>query len=506
MMTNNYLYNLNGNLNRLSKYLEQESTGKAINSISDDPVKATQSLSARNKLSGISRYQENVGAAQDWLTEVEESVSQMNYVIQDAYEKAVSASTDTLNATDLAAISEEIAALRDEVLSTANATFGDSYLFAGYNMKGTSSGDLPYEVDPNGDVYFNGINMSNEAAVDSVAAASFIAAEALDTATVADTTVQGLSTSNYNEIVEAVSMVIDSGEEIAAAAQTTMDAAADITNSADIDTATATELAVASGVVQTYSDVLSDSITTAENAVFVARSAAASAKQASETLAEATASGDSGSIAEAQDAYDEAVLAAEDAAAEAQTASSALLTAAADVKNAVDDGDAVTTTDVRTIIENSPALADASAALDLKSEDVLAVQVGSGQTMQVSVSGTELLGRGDENVYVILDEFYNALKNDADASELNNYVSRLQDAQSRILSLDAAVGAKLQRLNTLSARYEVNFLNYTAMKSDAEDADLAEVITNFTTAETVYNAALSSGAEIIQTTLLDFLR
>jgi flagellin-like hook-associated protein FlgL len=30
MVSNSYLYNLNGNLNRLTKYLEQQSTGKAI--------------------------------------------------------------------------------------------------------------------------------------------------------------------------------------------------------------------------------------------------------------------------------------------------------------------------------------------------------------------------------------------------------------------------------------------------------------------------------------------
>ena len=78
--------------------------------------------------------------------------------------------------------------------------------------------------------------------------------------------------------------------------------------------------------------------------------------------------------------------------------------------------------------------------------------------------------------------------------------------RGRILSLGAQVGAKMSRLDSLSARYEANVLNYTGMKSDAEDADLAAVITNYTTAQTVYNAALSAGSEIIQTSLLDFLR
>ena len=204
--------------------------------------------------------------------------------------------------------------------------------------------------------------------------------------------------------------------------------------------------------------------------------------------------------------YNNAVLDAETAAADAQAASADVLTAASDVMNAIDDGSAATTTDVQSILDNSSALATASAALDAQSEDVLTLQVGTGHTMEVTVSGTELMGRGSENIYVILDELYNALTTGADEAEISDYITKLQDAQTRILALDADIGAKMNRLDTLSARYEANVTNYNQMKSDAEDADLAEVITNYSTAETVYNAALSAGAEIIQTSLIDFLR
>ena len=115
MMSGNYLYNLNGNLNRLSKLLEQESTGKAINGISDDPVRTTQSLAARNRLSAVGRYQANIKKADSWLTEIDESVGVLNGIVGDAYELSVRASSDTLNDSDLKAMAEEMAALRDEV-------------------------------------------------------------------------------------------------------------------------------------------------------------------------------------------------------------------------------------------------------------------------------------------------------------------------------------------------------------------------------------------------------
>ena len=301
MMTNNYLYNLNGNLNRLSTYLEQESTGKAINSISDDPVKTTQSLSSRNKLSGISRYQENVNTADNWLTETEECVSELNDIIQDAYEKAVGASTGTYTNEDLEIISKEIASLRDEVLTTANATFGDSYLFAGYNTAGTSSGESPYTVDLNGDLYFNGINMSNEASADEVSAASAAATDALATLAAADGDAQSTATADYDEIIDFVSAVVNSAEEIAGAADTTIEAAADIAGSADIDAATAADLTTASAALETVSDTLSTALEAAQSAINDTQLASSNAAKAFTALEDAVASGDAVAIADAHD-------------------------------------------------------------------------------------------------------------------------------------------------------------------------------------------------------------
>lgn len=505
IVSNNFLYNLNGNLNRLTKYLDQQSTGKAISSISDDPIKTVQSLSARNKLAGTDRYRENVGMAKNWLTETEESVNVLNDIIVRAYELTVGASTGTMNDDNLQAIAEEIGALRDDVLSTANTTFGNSFLFAGYNTQGKSDGTLPYLVDTRGDLYYNGINMSNEASFDAVGKASAGAAKALGDLTAADALAQGAGASDYNKVIRYVTDVIDAANRIKATAASAAAAADDIGKSADIDAATAADLEAVSGALGAFTDALSSAVEDAVNALAVAQSASAAADEAHSALQEAQASGDGAAVAAAQAAYDDAVQAVEDAASALQAASAAVLTASADTMNALDDGDPLTTTDVKSVLDGSAVLAATCAALDAQSEHVLSLQVGPGQTMQVSVTGPELLGRGEENLYVMLDSLHAALVSGA-KEVINDHVTRLQDAQSRFLSLQAQVGAKLSRLDTLSARYDENILNYTKMKSDAEDADLAEVITNYSTAQTVYNAALSAGSEIIQTSLLDFLR
>lgn len=495
MMTNTYLCNLNGNMNRLSKYLEQESTGRAINRISDDPVRTTQSLSARNKLSGIERYQRNVSTARNLLTDTEESVSELNGILQDAYEKAVSANSGTLNDDDLSSISEEIKALRNEVLSVANASYGDSYLFAGYNAAGSSGGELPFAVDAAGDLYYNGINMSNEASADDISSAAKNASDAMSGASDLNTSVQASDVSEYNSIIRDAAALAESLSTVASAAGVASAGGLDIAGSADVDASDASVLTVLSGTVSSTRDDLSDAVSALQNAISVGQAAADAAKDAHDALEQAQLSGDSGAVTLAQSAYDDSVSAAKAAAQDVKDLSDSAYSAASAAQTSVNDMKAAA----------DSAVSVSTASLDLEAADLLSLPVGSGQTMEVSISGAELLGRGSDNVYGILDGFYQALESGAGSDELSGYITKLQDAQSRVLSLEAEVGAKENRLKTLSARYDANVTNYTQMRSDAEDADLAEVITNYTTAETVYNAALSAGSEIIQTSLLDFL-
>ncbi|MGE4484066.1 MAG: flagellar hook-associated protein FlgL [Oscillospiraceae bacterium] len=612
MMTNNYLSDLSGNLNRLSKYLEQETTGKAINKISDDPVATIKSLSARNKLSDIERYQGNVDTADSWLTEVESALSELNKVTRSAYEDAVKVSTGTFSDDDLNAIAEEIEQLRDEVLSTANATIGGSYLFAGYNTTGCSSGELPFSVDSNGDLYYNGINMSNEASVDDIGAASDTAAKTLTKALDADNIAQGADITDYTEIYAAVNDAAGYVSQIADAASKAASGAKDISSSADIASTTMGDLLsglsdAASTAAQEASQAASDAAgaadaaeaaadaadeaytkwqdsigtedesdaysayseaTDAANAATeIARTASSTAiskantaQSATDTInsvinasdsltssyaasdgASATAElaalgGDYDAVSAAADTASSVAADAADAgqifadaaagigdtslAGDIAAAVSAVQTAASDAAAAASVTDAASAAtavnavsavqtaikNLQDLVDGSDALYLSSSVLDSESQDTVTVQVGVGQTMQLSVPGTELLGRGSENLYVILDNLYNSLTSGADTEELNDYISQLQDAQSSILSLDAEVGAKMERLDTLSARYEANITNYTQMKSDAEDADLAEAIMNYSTAKTVYEAALSSGSEVIQTSLIDFLR
>jgi len=165
--------------------------------------------------------------------------------------------------------------------------------------------------------------------------------------------------------------------------------------------------------------------------------------------------------------------------------------------------------------------------------DVVTFDVGPGISMPVTQNGIDVVffvARAEDgtpiirNTFDLLDEVYRAVNGvPADrlltpldprderispkgTEELTKLIGLVQDSQNHLLTRTAEIGGRQRRLELLHARYEADNLNYEQMRSDAEDADMAEVIMFLKMAETVYQAALSAGARVIQPTLMDFLR
>jgi len=153
--------------------------------------------------------------------------------------------------------------------------------------------------------------------------------------------------------------------------------------------------------------------------------------------------------------------------------------------------------------------------LELLRRDVLTFDVGPSISMPVTISGIDLILYDTvdkdgvavkRNMFNVLNDLYTVTSNGEPAEVINKFIKPLQDGQNHLLTKTAEVGGRTRRLELLAARYEQDYINYERMKSDAEDVDFAEVIMFQKMAEAVYQAALSSGARIIQPTLMDFLR
>ena len=151
-------------------------------------------------------------------------------------------------------------------------------------------------------------------------------------------------------------------------------------------------------------------------------------------------------------------------------------------------------------IEDPANLADINAI-----SDEMQFEVGFNVDMPIAVPGSDVFGRGEDNLYKIVRDFYNAA-NSPDMEDLAPFIKKFQDAQSNVLSEISQVGGRVNRLELMENRYVQDKINYTQMKSDVEDLDQAEAIMLYSMAEAVYRAALSVGGRTLQPTLVDFLR
>jgi flagellar hook-associated protein 3 FlgL len=166
-------------------------------------------------------------------------------------------------------------------------------------------------------------------------------------------------------------------------------------------------------------------------------------------------------------------------------------------------------------------------------------KMGTGMDpFDVSISGASFLGHGvrpmtttddqqailleevSNNVYITFNELFMVLDSFADVAEdvdeaalgeilhrnIHPFLARMQYHQNHNLGLLAEVGGRLSRLQLMEDRYTKDELNYTQMKSDVEDLDLAEAIMWFSMTESVYRASLGVGGRILQPSLIDFLR
>ena len=135
-------------------------------------------------------------------------------------------------------------------------------------------------------------------------------------------------------------------------------------------------------------------------------------------------------------------------------------------------------------------------------------EIGPGVTLAVNVHGDEVLGGASGssgNLLGVLRDVATHLRSGDTAALGNGDIKAVSDQIDNLLAVQARVGAGMNRLDTASSRLAQIEESTTSMLSNTEDADMAEVITNYSTQQAVYQSALNAGARIVQTSLLDFL-
>ncbi|HEY0879349.1 MAG TPA: flagellar hook-associated protein FlgL [Zeimonas sp.] len=127
----------------------QLSTGKRVNDPSDDPLATAQAERLRSQLARIAIENRMVGYARQMLSTAENTLGQVGDALQFARESLVGAGNGAMAPADLALVAQQLAGVRDQLVTLANRRDGAG----GYVFGGQGSANAPFDatgqpVDP----------------------------------------------------------------------------------------------------------------------------------------------------------------------------------------------------------------------------------------------------------------------------------------------------------------------------------------------------------------------
>lgn len=154
--------------------------------------------------------------------------------------------------------------------------------------------------------------------------------------------------------------------------------------------------------------------------------------------------------------------------------------------------------------KNAPiTLSDGSYSVSDNSKSV-SMAVNDGISIGVNVDPTKVFS---SSLFSDLNDLKNALNNpDTSSTQIGDYISKIDTHLDGVADAQADLGALTDRVDMIKSRLGDQETISEKVMSDNEDADYSETIVKLNQQQNVYNAALSVGAKIIQTSLVDYLK
>ncbi len=132
-------------------------------------------------------------------------------------------------------------------------------------------------------------------------------------------------------------------------------------------------------------------------------------------------------------------------------------------------------------------------------------EVDKGITMQINTTASDVYGGvNDQTTWEAMITLLDGLHNNQSTKMLES-IGKLETGFNRSLGAQATNGARMNRLDYTDERNTTRTVDMTRLKSQLEDVDFAEAISQFLLQQSVYDASLRTGARAIQNTLANFL-
>jgi flagellin-like hook-associated protein FlgL len=459
---------LQTNFSRMVRSAEQAATGRRINRPSDDPTGAALTLGFERRMADIGR---SVEAARDGRAVVDGAAAVLEEVsglMAEVRALVVQGMNGTLDPQARSAIGDQVALLREQLVTLANSRQGNRYLFAG-----SDSAARPFDVDANGRVVYTGDGVQQKVRVGSgvsipinVAGSElFMAAQGMTVSLSGLTGIALGSTANQGDGVETLTVRHD-----------------------------ATDLSsLASSGITSANGGLSDTFVGVGNLVV-------------DTAAGTVRLGDGPAVAlpvSGSPDYSDFVV-ANAAGGEVHLDFSGW--SGGDVAGPVTGSASVSLDGV------------AFTSVDFTETDLRLENPTTGSIVHVNTQGLERAGAellhfsGEVSVFDVLDSIASDLSNSA-AFDSEDIVKRLglglgelDRHHDNVLNGLGVLGSRSARLDDAATRLEALDVQVSAQLSTVRDADLSEAVLDLQRNEQILQLSQAAGTRLLQTSLLNFLQ
>jgi len=136
-------------------------------------------------------------------------------------------------------------------------------------------------------------------------------------------------------------------------------------------------------------------------------------------------------------------------------------------------------------------------------------EISQGVTVDIMTDGSKIVNAenaANSDLGQLINNILDAMKAGNTEALSNEFLADIDKHLDNVLRVRSGVGAVNNRLEAAQSRNETENLNITSLLSEKEDIDIVEKYMEYMVMSTVYIASLSVGANILQPSLLDFLR
>jgi len=149
MIFNRTMFNLSRNIDRYMRVETMLSSGRRINTPSDDPIGTHHDLNYRAQLTEIGQYLSNIGRGTVWMSTYENGLADLKDLYSSVKETAITMVNDSSeDEVTRQAAASEVASILDQVLQIANSKIDGRYMYSGHKTRTAA-----LEASANGYVY-----------------------------------------------------------------------------------------------------------------------------------------------------------------------------------------------------------------------------------------------------------------------------------------------------------------------------------------------------------------